>query len=341
MNDQPPPMEADEDYTLRLLRLAGSRVPVSDQRTARVRAAVRPHWRAATRRRVIRRRVLGGTVLLAAAAVLIVMIEGRNPVDRPGADPRELVALVERIDGTPRRATATTSADPGGVLSLNDSVRTGEWVETDRSARVALRFADGSSVRLDIGSRARPLSQNAIELASGAVYVDTGRASGHFEVRTAMATAYDVGTQFEVRLIDRTLRLRVRTGLVELKSSGRSASGRGGTEVTFSAAGTVSRPIAPHGSEWSWMASLAPPVTMEGAALSTFLERLAHEHGWEVRYADPALAREASGIVLHGSVNGLPPQEALAIALTTSGLQYRLENGQLTVFRGSTMKGPS
>ena len=54
-----------------------------------------------------------------------------------------------------------------------------------------------------------------------------------------------------------------------------------------------------------------------------------------MRYADAALAREASGIVLHGSVNGLPPREALDVAITTSGLQHRLESGELTVFRGS------
>ena len=79
---------------------------------------------------------------------------------------------------------------------------------------------------------------------------------------------------------------------------------------------------------------------MEGLALSVFLERIAREHGWQLRYADAALASEASGIVLHGSVNGLPPREALAVAITTSGLSHRLENGELDVFRGSGVKKP-
>jgi ferric-dicitrate binding protein FerR (iron transport regulator) len=250
-------------------------------------------------------------------------------LDTPGN--AEVVAVVARVDGRARRASGDAST--GRTLALDDVVRTGEWIETDGGARVALRFSDGTSVRLDVSSRARPLAPRVLELSSGAVYVDTGRASNQFEVRTPLATAHDVGTQFEVRLIDFTLRLRVRTGIVELKSSAGSVSGRAGTEVTFSAAGTVSRRIRPHGSDWNWTASLAPPLEIEGVALSSFLERIAHEHGWDVRYADAALAREASRIVLHGSVAGLPPSDALDVAITTSGLQHRLEGGEVTVFR--------
>jgi ferric-dicitrate binding protein FerR (iron transport regulator) len=340
MSDQPSRDTADEDYTVRLLRLAGSRPSVSDERTARVRAAVYPRWQTVSRRRTIRRRSLAGAMLLAAAAVLFVMVDRVNQLDPPGTATGEVAAVVERLEGKPLRTTGNASTGPRHVLSLNDPVRTGEWIETDGRARVAVRFQDGSSVRLDLGSRARALSPSVLELSSGAVYVDTGRSSGHFEVRTAVATAHDVGTQFEVRLIDLTLRLRVRTGVVELRSGTRSASGRGGTEVMFSAARTVSRPIAPHGPDWNWMASLAPPVEMEGVALSAFLDRIAREHGWEIRDADAALAREATGIVLHGSVNGLPPREALDVAITTSGLEHRLEDGELTVFRGSAVKKP-
>ena len=263
------------------------------------------------------------------------MIVGRTiRVDRSEATiaPAAIVATIERIDGTPRRETGTGAAS---AIAPNEPVRTGEWIETDGSARVALRFAEGTSVRLDSGSRARPLSRSAIELQAGAVYVDTGRPSGDFEVHTPIAIARDIGTQFEVRLIDAALRLRVRSGIVELRAGGRSVSGRGGTEVSFSATDTVTRPIATYGPEWAWTARLAAPLEIEGVALSAFLERIAREHGWRVRYADTALAAEASRIVLHGSVKGLAPGAALDVAVTTSGLRHRLENGELTVFRGS------
>jgi hypothetical protein len=334
-NEPLKPDAVDEDATGHLLRLVGPRPSAAGPRAARVRAAVHERWQAGNRRRTSRTRVLAGSMVFAAAATLVLVV-GRVTLDRRGVAPGDQVAVVEQIQGAPRRvADVPNTHGADDYLSANDSVRTGEWLETDSLARVALRFADGTSVRLDVGSRVRPLSSSVIELTAGAVYIDTDRESGHFEVRTPVATARDVGTQFEIRLLGRTVRLRVRTGVVELKNGARSASGRGGTEVVFSAAGAVSRPIAAHGSDWDWTASVSPPFEIEGATLSTFLDRVAREHGWTLRYADPALAREASGIILHGSVTGLTPREAVEVTLTASGLTHRLEDGAVVVLRRS------
>lgn len=337
MNDarEPGTDEADEDATVRLLRLANPRVPVSATRAARVRAAVHTEWQADVRRRATRKRLAFASAFVAAVAVLGLMIGRFNLVDRGAAPLGEPVAVVEQVDGVPRRVSGTSDGPRTAAMSRDDTVRVGEWIETDAGTRVALRFSDGTSVRLDVGSRARPLSSSVIELAAGAVYVDTGREWGRFEVRTAMATARDVGTQFEVRLLDRTVRLRVRTGVVELKDRTRSVAGRAGTEISLSATGAVSRPIATHGSEWDWTVRVSPLLDIEGVALAAYLERVAREQGWAVRFTDPALAREASNIVLHGSVNGLPPREAVEVAITTSGLRHRLEGGELVVLRGT------
>jgi ferric-dicitrate binding protein FerR (iron transport regulator) len=245
-----------------------------------------------------------------------------------------LVATIDQMEGAPRRLLEPDSVT-GPAIRLADSIRAGEWIVTDDQARVGLRFRDGTSVRLDVLSRARLLSVDMIELGAGAVYVDTERESGHFEVRTSLATARDLGTQFEVRLVDEGLRLRVRSGLVELTDGGRRVSGRGGTEVMFSGTGAVSRPIAPHGSDWEWITKISPVVEIEGLALSTFLDRLSREHGWTLRYQDPALAKRASQIVLHGSVKGLRPEDALDVAIATSGLHHRLERGELIVWAAS------
>jgi FecR protein len=335
---EPLPPDTDEDAAGQLLRLAGPRPSTPGPRATRVRAAVHERWQGGNRRRTWRRRALSGSVVLAVTATLVLVV-GRVSLDRRGMAPGDQVAVVEQIHGAPRRIAAVPNAQrTGGYLLTNDSVRTGEWLETDSRARLALRFADGTSVRLDVGSRARPLSSNVIELTAGAVYIDTDRESGHFEVRTPVATARDVGTQFEIRLLDITVRLRVRTGVVELRDGARSVSGRGGTEVMFSTTGAVSRPIAAHGSDWDWTATVSPPFEIEGATLSTFLDRMAREHGWTLRYADSALAREASGIILHGSVTGLTPHEAVEVTLTASGLTHRLEDGVVVVLRRSGTK---
>jgi ferric-dicitrate binding protein FerR (iron transport regulator) len=258
-----------------------------------------------------------------------------NQTDRriPSGD---VVAVVEQLDGMPQRTTVTQEGEARARIARRDPIRAGDWVETDGRSLVALRFPDGTSVRLDVGSRARPLASKAIELSAGAAYVDTGGESGRFEVRTEFGIARDIGTQFEVRLLDRSLRLRVRTGAVELRDGARSVSGRAGTEITLTGNTAVSRPMAAYGSEWDWIARVSPPLDIEGMALSVFLERVAREHGWRLHYADPALEREASGIILHGSIEGLHPREAIDVAIATSSLHHRLEAGTLVVLRRSS-----
>jgi ferric-dicitrate binding protein FerR (iron transport regulator) len=320
---------AEEAAMMQLLRVSGARPAMPAFREARMRAAVYSRWQLDRRRRIARSRVLIASLSLASAAALVVILARALPPAALG----DVVATVEQIDGSPRRVRSTTDGGIAEDLAASDPVRAGEWLETDARARVALRFADGTSVRLDVGSRVRPVSAGVIELSAGGIYVDTGRESGRFEVRTPVATARDIGTQFELRLIDRALRLRVRTGVVELRDGARSVAGRGGTEVTFSDAGAVSRPIAAHGADWDWTAAISPVPAIEGLALSSFLESLSREHGWTLVYGDPALARDAAGIVLHGSVEGLSPRDALDVTLRTSGLKYRLVNGELAVFR--------
>ena len=199
MGDHAAPFDQKDETAVRLLRIAGARRAVPGDRAARVRAAVHAEWRAATKRRVDQRRVLATAAFLAAAATVVFAV-GRLVILEQPAAPISLVALVATIDqleGLPRRLLDPDSVTDSAIR-LGDSIRVGEWIVTDERARVGLRFRDGTSVRLDVLSRARLLSAGMIELVAGAVYVDTERESGRFEVRTPLATARDLGTQFEV-----------------------------------------------------------------------------------------------------------------------------------------------
>jgi hypothetical protein len=93
--------------------------------------------------------------------------------------------------------------------------------------------------------------------------------------------------------------------------------------------------MPPYGPEWAWVATLASPFAIEGHSLRAFLEHTAAEEGWTLRYASPAVAEAADRILLHGSVDGLGAEDALEVALATSGLQYRLRDGELLVSRPS------
>jgi ferric-dicitrate binding protein FerR (iron transport regulator) len=250
--------------------------------------------------------------------------------DRTAVPAGTIVARVARISGP---ASEVDRAGVVGRVAVDDPVLVGESIATGDSGRLALRFADGTSLRLDVASRVTMIAPRVVELSSGAVYVDTADTSARFEVRTAMGTARDVGTQFEVRLVGDRLRVRVRSGVVELSDRTRTVTGHAETEILFSASEAESHSFSPYGPEWDWTAAAAPVIDMDGLTLSTYLERLARDRGWSVQYSDQALARDAGGIVLHGSVAGLATTEALAVAIGTSGLMYRLDNGRLMVFR--------
>ena len=61
--------------------------------------------------------------------------------------------------------------------------------------------------------------------------------------------ARDLGTQFEVRVTETSLRVRVRSGAVELTSADRMVAARAGSEVLISPSGIETRPVAISGEQ--------------------------------------------------------------------------------------------
>jgi len=65
--------------------------------------------------------------------------------------------------------------------------------------------------------------------------------------------------------------------------------------------------------------------------LSRFLAWVARETGREISYASPDIEREAAGIVVHGSIAGLSPPEALHAVLATTSVRAQVSRGSLVV----------
>ncbi|HKE82329.1 MAG TPA: FecR family protein [Vicinamibacterales bacterium] len=324
-------MTDEEDVTTRLLRLAGGRSDPSPERIARVRQSVYREWRANRRRRMIRYAAAAAVVFLFVGALAAIFRNAPRPtVQSPHA--RVVVAIGERIQGQPF-LTRRQEGDGRRLLTASMAVSTDDVIETDEASRASLRASDGSSVRIDRASRLRFVGPRTIELISGAAYIATADASRGFEVRTTIGAIRDVGTQFEVRLSESTLHLRVRTGRVQIVRGTNVTAAAAGTDATVTQTAVDLRPASSAGSEWSWTREIAPPFPIEGRPLDAFLEHLAAEEGWKLRYVDPSVAEAAAHIILHGSVDGLRPEEALDVALATSGLQYRLRGRELVVSR--------
>jgi ferric-dicitrate binding protein FerR (iron transport regulator) len=337
---EPPSLDDDHiggDRVEQLLRLAGPREAVPADRMRRVKAAVRAEWRQETRARS--RRMASVWSLGALAAAALVLIALRLAVsDRPAVpEPRLELATVEVLSGAVRLVSSSDPASEPTLFRIGDRIREGDGVDTTSGGLVGLRLTTGASVRVDRGTRLRLMSHGAMFLDEGAVYVDSGDRpdARSIEVRTTLGVARDIGTKFEVRLNGSSLRVRVRDGLVRLSQSRESHEASPGDELTLDGDGSVVRRTVPlHGPEWHWAAALARPFDLEGRSLRDFLNWIAEENGWQLQYADGAVEEKAVTTILHGSIQGLTPDEALSAVLPASGVGYLLKDGVLRIRLG-------
>jgi len=328
------PLPDDGDYIGPLLRLAGPREAVPADRMRRVKAAVRAEWRHQTRVRS-RRIALGWSLGVCVAAALVLLGVRLAVRDDPAVQsPRHDLATIEALSGAVRLVSSSERAAEPTLFQIGDPIREGDGVDTTSGGLAALRLAGGASVRVDQGTRLRLLSEATLALDEGTIYVDAGgtRGARTLEVRTAVGVARDIGTRFEVRFIGSALRVRVRDGLVRLSQSRQSHDANPGDELTLDGNGSVVRRTVPvHGADWAWAVALARPFDLEGRSLRDFLDWIAGENGWQLRFADSTVEQNSLTTILHGSIQGLTPDEALSAVLPTVGVEHRLENGVLLI----------
>lgn len=343
----PVAVENDEAEVAALLREAGPRAGLESGESKAIEAAARAEWsrlvaRQRERRRFVARRAtlwLGATA--AALGALAFGLRLRERPAPPPALPTATLAAVELVGGEVTRVDARGVRGPlvvGGTLRADDALETGA------GGRLALRFAAGASLRVDVDSRVRLVAANRVALERGALYVDSGSqvgGVGRIEVETPFARVVEIGTRFEVRLIEagetppriEEVRVRVREGEVELRHD-RPARARAGEELGLGRDGSVRvAAVAPYGDAWSWVLAAAPGFAIEGRSFAEFLGWIERETGWEVELAPHDLAVAAASIRLHGSIAGLSPEEAVGVVVSGSGLVYRLDGGRLTVSR--------
>lgn len=322
---------AEEEAIASLLRLAGPRPPVPQECRDRVRQAVRTHWQQSVlwrRRRRVAAWVVGS--LAAAATVFITIGPGlrRGPPTLPVRIAE--LARAEIVRGTVHSRLL-------GLVKPADTIEIGDEVQTSVDGRVSVRLGNGTSLRVDTGSRLELVDESVLILHEGAVYVDTeltGGATSSVEIRTPLGTVFDIGTQFEVRLESGSMRLRVRQGAVDLKHGAGNYRAEAGQQLLADGEGEVITSVAPtHGEAWRWTLEIAPTFELEGRSLDAFLSWVAGETGWQVRFEDDSIADGASSLILHGSIEGLRPDESPAAVLPTCGLRHRLEDGFLVIGR--------
>ncbi len=266
------------------------------------------------------------------------------------------VALVRRAPDAPIDSVATAARlqtvmgdariDRARDAAVDAEVTSGSTITTGDSGRAALLLATGHSVRIDVESSVHVVSARSLRLDRGAVYVEARAASAGaaaVEIATPFGVVTDVGTRFEVRLIDargegdaavpaQALEVRVREGAVRLTTDAGSYDAGEGTELRVERGGALQRDTAlPYGDDWRWVESVRPPVAVEGITLGAFLDWASRESGRLWRFVDPGSRDQADECVIHGSIEGLTVDEALSTFLPSCGFRHRVDGDVLLI----------
>jgi ferric-dicitrate binding protein FerR (iron transport regulator) len=354
----------ENDEVARLVRLAGgTRVPydmhgpiapLDEARLARVRTAVHGAWRdeLVARQSKTRRRWLAVTVLLAAAASVVIAFALWRPTRTPDPIRPPAPVLVAHIDQITGRATGSPA--PYVSFGAGGAVMSGSTVTTS-GGTLAMTLTSGVHLRMDASSSVRMDSATDVALERGAVYVDSARAhpvgslspgtpaprlpgASPISIHTPAGLVRDIGTQFDVRLADGGMRIRVRDGEVRVTYANGVDARAGAGEALFSKPdGSIDRrPVAATGNTWAWAERAAPTFSVGGKTLGEFLDWVSREGAWTVTFADSRSSKAARAIVLDGRpdlLKGLTAAEALDVVLPTCGLRHRIDRHRVVIER--------
>lgn len=221
-------------------------------------------------------------------------------------------------------------------LGPGDVLKTGVVLQTRGPVLVAL--ADGGTLRVAADTELELTGPDRGLLRRGQIYVDLPpgtKTRAPFEIETRAGTVQHVGTEFEVISNDRLVRLRVREGRVHLIQAANAIDADAGTELTALNDGTVTRgSVATYGRDWLWVAALAPDYDIEGKPLLGFLEWASRETGRRVMFSDAHARAVAERTILHGSVRGREPLDALSSVLATTSLTYEIRGDAIWIQSG-------
>jgi hypothetical protein len=122
---------------------------------------------------------------------------------------------------------------------------------------------------------------------------------------------------------------------VQLRSASHDIAAGAGTELIALNDGTVTQGTIPtYGRDWLWVAALAPDYEIEGKPLLGFLEWVSREVGRPVEFSDEHARAVAERTILHGSVRGREPLDALSSVLATTSLTYEIRGDAIWIQSG-------
>lgn len=321
----------NENDIERVLRAVGPRDRPPEDVEQKTREQLLNEWRSIVAVERARRQRRMSFALAAGLAVAALGVWLAGPLV---TGPADAVATIALASGEIRAKTGLLGR--WQVVGDGETVTAGQTLMIGPDGRGAVTLPGGVSARLDRDTRITLASAEKLLLESGALYVDAGRdatKSASLEVVTPAGSLRHVGTQYEVRLMGAQVRVRVREGQIKWNNrTGASASGEAGEQLTIEPDGGVQRAAVPrYGESWDWVAAATPGIDIDGHTLAEFLAWAGRELGREVVFASADIEAEAAGILVHGSITGLTPKQALDAVLATTRLQAVIDDGRILI----------
>jgi ferric-dicitrate binding protein FerR (iron transport regulator) len=318
---------SESDDVARILRAIGRRpVPPRADYDA-VRAAARSAWQAKLRARRQRFRLFAAAAcVFASLGGVLVWTAGSNNAT-PLAAVRLVAGDVAVFSARSGIWAPVAGSEDAGRIMAGDRVRTagGAGVELEWSSRMSVRLAERTEIEVDAPQHLR--------LIAGTVYVDSGDDTHGLVFDTPHGTLRDIGTRFEVRSTNVGLRVRVRSGRVELTpTSGPTQLAGAEEQLEITGAGQVVRSDFPAvGPEWAWAEQLAVVPLPRGRAHVEYLAWIAAETGYELRFASESARLYAQTYRLDGDPSGFTPAALLAIIERSSRLEIERPDDSRTM----------
>jgi ferric-dicitrate binding protein FerR (iron transport regulator) len=326
------PFDERPELVERLLILAEAEPEIPCDGANRVKQAVEPIWQQTVRNHSRRQLLRWSAGLAAAASVIITLLVIFMP------NPHTMVATFEAIGGTVSIESTDGTTQQATTDSNGLEILSGTWLATDRQSRAAVRLANGQSLRLDKDSRLRLDSPLRLTLVRGGIYIDSGfeGAGGTIEIDTPLGVARDIGTQFELRVINGSLSILVREGRVALLQAEAELEISEGTSMLVDSSGGIkTSPIDPWAVEWDWVQAVAPTLEIEGVRLMVLLDWVSRESGRWISFTDPPTEALARTTVLHGTIAGLTPSKALQVVLPGCGMKVEEVSGAYIISKAA------
>ena len=332
-------MSNDDTTFANLMKLAGERPAVPFSIESRVYHRVQEEWRNSTVQpnadkvykevhKSWRRDALRGTLLRwiapvgVAATVVIAMIFASGPAPVIV----NVAATVSRVVGPDAMSSKYSKGAP---------VLAGDIISTGPDEGLSLLLARSESLRIDENTRIRVDAADQFTLLGGRVYADTGQfvyRNGGLKIETEFGVVTDVGTQFSVAANDQLLDVAVREGRVDVQGESDTYAARMGERLTLvPGEGASVADIDSHDDYWNWVVELAPTFDMTNKSLLDFLKWAARETGRELQFESNESRMSAMRTDVHGSADGLTPDEVLEAVLATTTVRYRLEDDTIII----------